>query len=45
MPLNFREDLLEALKDPEEVAALLDAVLAEEDPATRPGLLRILAEA
>lgn len=45
MPLNFREDLLEALKDPKEAEALLDVALEEDDPATFLELLKILAQA
>jgi probable addiction module antidote protein len=45
MPLNFRDDLLEALKDPKEAEAFLDVALEEDDLATFFELLRILAKA
>jgi probable addiction module antidote protein len=44
MPLNFRDDLLESLKDPKEAEAFLDAALAEDEPATFLELLRLLAQ-
>ena len=44
MPLNFRDDLAESLKDPKEAKAFLDAALEEDDPATVHELLRLLAQ-
>lgn len=44
MPLKFRDDLLERLKDPKEAEAFLDAALEEDDPATFLELLRLLAQ-
>lgn len=44
MPLKFRDDLTESLKNPKEAQAFLDEALKEDDPATFLELLRILAK-